>query len=152
METECANYHKERFLADRSGFGKLLSKAIERGFAYDPSLVASAYIERDRFKGELAESFFAGVDVIAAPVMPKIGIRYDEMDELFKSIPKFGRYTGPYNMSGSPTVTFPTGMSSVGLPLAMQFIGRHLSEAVLLKAGHAFQQATAWHQQRPTLQ
>ena len=150
MEVECANYHKELFKADPAGFGKL-RETIEHGFAYDPTVVASAYIEKDRFRGELAK-LFDGVDVIAAPVMPKIGILYSEMDELFKSIPKFGRYTGPYNMSGSPTVTFPTGMSSVGLPLAMQFIGRHLSEALLLKAAHAFQQATAWHQQRPTLQ
>jgi amidase len=84
--------------------------------------------------------------------MPKIGIQYDEMDDLFKSIPRFGRYCGPYNMSGSPTVTFPTGMSTIGLPLAMQLIGRHLSESTLLKAAHAFQQATPFHQQRPRLQ
>jgi len=150
METECANYHRELFKADPSGFGELKG-VIERGFAYDPTVVASAYIEKDRFKGELMKTFEA-VDVIAAPVMPKIGILYDELGDVFKSIPQFGRYCGPYNMSGSPTITFPTGMSSIGLPLAMQLIGRHLGEATLLKAGHAFQQATAWHRQRPKLQ
>ena len=150
METECANYHRELFKTDPSGFGKL-KDTIEHGLAYDPAVVASAYIEKDRFKGELMQ-LFDSVDVIAAPIMPKIGLLYSELDSIFKTIPKFGRFTGPYNMAGTPTVTFPTGMSSIGLPLAMQLIGPHLSESTLLKAAHAFQQATAWHLQRPRLQ
>jgi amidase len=32
----------------------------------------------------------------------------------------------------------------------MQLIGPHLSEAALLKAGHAYQMATDWHTRRPT--
>ncbi|MDR3472918.1 MAG: amidase [Devosia sp.] len=150
METECANFHRELFLADRSGFGDLLSKAIERGLTYDPVKLANAYIVRDKFKGELLKTF-TQVDAIVAPVMPRLGIRYDDMDSLFNDLPGSLRFTGPFNMSGSPTVTFPTGMSSIGLPLAMQLIGPHLSEAALLKAVHAFQQATAFHLQRPSL-
>jgi amidase len=150
METECANYHKERFAADPSEFGKL-REVIERGLNYEPVQVASAYIEKDRFKGELLKVFDC-VDSIAMPVMQKVGIRYDEMDAVMEDIPSLGRFTGPYNMTGSPTITFPTGMSNSGLPLAMQLVGRHLSEASLFKTAHAFQQATSWHQQRPKLQ
>jgi amidase len=87
---------------------------------------------------------------VVAPVMPKVGIRYDQMDQLWDNIAEFIRFTSPYNMSGSPTITFPVGMGSIGLPLAMQLIGPHLGEASLLKAAHAYQQATAWHLQRPT--
>jgi amidase len=68
---------------------------------------------------------------------------------LFAELPTFGRYCGPYNMSGSPTITFPVGSNVIGLPLAMQLIGRHLSEATLLKAAHAYQQATDWHLRVP---
>jgi amidase len=149
METECANYHQELYKSDPSGFGRL-GETIERGLAYPPALVSSAYIEKDRFRGELMQTFET-VDVIAAPYSPRIGIRYDEMDELMKNIGTFGRYTGPYNMSGSPSITFPTGMSQGGLPLGMQLIGRHLSEPTLLKAAHAFQQATPFHLTHPKL-
>lgn len=147
METECANYHQDLYKKDPSGFGKL-RETIERGLHYDPVLVSSAYIEKDRFRGELMKTFET-VDVIAAPVMPKVGMLYSELDTIFEDIKDLGRFTGPYNMSGSPTITFPTGMGSIGLPLGMQLIGRHLGEATLLKAAHAFQQATAFHQQRP---
>ena len=149
METECARYHEAHYKANPDGFGRL-RETIERGLHYDPALIASAYIEKDRFRGALLE-VFEQVDVIPAPIMPWVGVRYGELDKLFESIADFGRYCGPYNMAGVPTITFPTGSNAIGLPLAMQLIGPHLSEATLFKAAHAFQQATDWHLRRPTL-
>ena len=147
METECANYHRERYAADPTGFGRL-RETIERGLHYDPAMVASAYIEKERFRGALSK-VFETVDVIPAPIMPWVGVRYEELDRLFEELPTFGRFTGPYNMAGTPTITFPVGSNAIGLPLAMQLIGSHLSEATLFKAAHAYQQATDWHLRRP---
>ena len=112
--------------------------------------VAAAYIEKDRFRGGLRE-IFERVDVIPAPIMPWVGVKYDELDGVFEKNPNFGRFSGPYNMAGVPTITFPVGSSSIGLPLAMQLIGPQLSEVSLFKAAHAYQQATDWHLNRPTL-
>lgn len=150
METECASYHRDVFKADPSGFGVLLTAAIERGLSYDPIAVVRAYIERDKFKGELLK-VFAGVDAIVAPVMTKVGVRYDEFDSFLKNLPTALRFSAPFNMTGSPSLTFPVGMSKIGLPLAMQLIGPHLSEAALFRAAHAYQQATEWHLMRPSL-
>jgi amidase len=149
METECANYHRERYAADASGFGRL-RETIERGLNCDPAHVAAAYIEKDRFRGALL-GVFETVDVIAAPIMPWVGIRYGELDELCEALPTFGRFCGPYNMAGVPTITFPVGANPIGLPLAMQLIGPHLSEATLFKSAHAFQQATDFHLRRPRI-
>jgi amidase len=33
--------------------------------------------------------------------------------------------------------------------VGFQLVGPHLSEGLLLRAGHAYQQATAWHTMRP---
>jgi len=149
METECARYHEARYRAYPEGFGKL-AEVIERGFTYRSVDVAAAYIIKDRFRGQLAE-IFEGIDVIPAPIMPWVGMKYDELDKLFERIPLFGRFGGICNMAGVPTITFPTGSNAIGLPLAMQLIGPHLSEATLFKAAHAFQQATDFHLRRPTL-
>ena len=46
------------------------------------------------------------------------------------------------------TVALPNGMSG-GFPLGMQIIGRPFDEATVLRAGHAYQQATDWHLKRP---
>jgi aspartyl-tRNA(Asn)/glutamyl-tRNA(Gln) amidotransferase subunit A len=36
-----------------------------------------------------------------------------------------------------------------GLPVGLQLIGPHLSEALLLQTAHRFQQATDWHARVP---
>jgi hypothetical protein len=39
-----------------------------------------------------------------------------------------------------------------GMPLGLQLAGPHLSEALLCRAGHAFQQATDFHTAHPVLE
>jgi len=52
-------------------------------------------------------------------------------------------------MSGSPTITLPGGFTPRGLPVSFQLVGRHLDEALLIRAGHGYQQATDWHRRHP---
>lgn len=149
-DTESYSFHKPVYEADPGKFGPQLGKAMERGKSYDPVGLAKAYITRDRFKGELAR-VFEGIDAIASPVYPFVGARYDEMDGHLSNLLAFLGFTSPYNVSGSPSITFPVGLAKVGMPIGMQLIGPHLSEPGLLRAAHAFQQATDWHLKRPPL-
>lgn len=149
-DTESFSFHKPVYEADPSKFGSQLGKAMERGRSYDALTLARAYITRDRFKGELLR-VFEGIDAIASPVYPMVGARYDAMDSHLADLPGFLGFTSPFNVSGSPSITFPVGIAKVGMPIGMQLIGPHLSEAGLLKAAHAFQQATDWHLKRPPL-
>ena len=55
----------------------------------------------------------------------------------------------PFNMSGSPTITLPCGFTDAGTLLA--FVGRHMEEEVLVRAGYAYQAATDWHRKHPAL-
>ncbi|WP_158818933.1 amidase [Methylocapsa sp. S129] len=148
-DTESARFHKPVYQADKAKFGPQLAAAMERGLAADPIALAKAYIARDRFKGEMAR-LFADVDALISPVYPMVGARYDEMEALLSDLPRFLGYTSPFNVSGSPSLTLPCGVARVGMPIGVQLIGPHLSEAALLKAGHAYQQATDWHTRRPT--
>ena len=47
-------------------------------------------------------------------------------------------------------MSWPCGLGA-GLPGGMQVIGPHLSEATLLRAAHAYEQATPWHDMHPAL-
>ena len=62
---------------------------------------------------------------------------------------KLLKFTCPLDTSGSPTITLPCGFSGEGALIGFQLVGPHLSEEVLLRAGHAFQQATDWHTRHP---
>jgi len=35
------------------------------------------------------------------------------------------------------------------LPLSLQFVGKHLAEPLLCRVGHAYEQATDWHDLHP---
>jgi amidase len=149
-DAESASFHQPVFEADKALFGPQLAAALERGLAYSPIDMARAYITQARFKGELAR-MFVGIDALISPVYPFVGARYDEMDAHLKNLHGFLGYTAPFNVAGSPSVTMPCGLSAVGMPLGVQLIGPHLSEAELLKTAHAYQQATDWHTRRPPL-
>jgi amidase len=59
-------------------------------------------------------------------------------------------YTVPADFAGTPTLTVPCGFSDEDrLPYAMQLLGRRLSEPMLLRIGHAYESATAWHERHP---
>jgi aspartyl-tRNA(Asn)/glutamyl-tRNA(Gln) amidotransferase subunit A len=62
-----------------------------------------------------------------------------------------GRYTGPFNRSGQPALTVPCGFTTDGLPIGMMIVGKRFAESTVLRIGHAYQQATNWHNRRPPL-
>ena len=57
----------------------------------------------------------------------------------------------PFNITDSPTLALPCGFSSSGLPLSLQLSGRPFEESTVLRAGHAYEQATTWHTRRPSV-
>ena len=63
--------------------------------------------------------------------------------------PRATRFTILLDVSGHPTVTLPCGFDRRGVPIGVQFVGRAMEEALLLRAAHAFQQVTDFHLRRP---
>ncbi len=62
---------------------------------------------------------------------------------------KLQRFTAPFDMAGSPTLTLPGGFSGEGLPIGFQLVADHLCESKLVRAGRAFQHITDWHRKHP---
>jgi Asp-tRNA(Asn)/Glu-tRNA(Gln) amidotransferase A subunit family amidase len=54
------------------------------------------------------------------------------------------------NLTGHPAVVLPAGFSD-GMPIGLMLTGKLWDEATLLRAAAAFEAATDWHKQRPTL-
>jgi aspartyl-tRNA(Asn)/glutamyl-tRNA(Gln) amidotransferase subunit A len=55
--------------------------------------------------------------------------------------------TVPYNIARNPAISLPCGFTAAGLPVGLQFAGRPLGEPIVLRAAHAYEQATDWHRQ-----
>jgi len=159
--TEAAAAHKETYPEYASEYGNELSELIQRGRQTTESQVAASLQERNRFMDGLAE-MFQKIDLLLTPTLSFPAPRLDSIDfkrmtiahENARSGPEdlysaTLRFTSLFNFGRNPAISFPAGFSSSGLPIGMQLAGRHLEEALLLRAVHAFQKSTAWHACHP---
>jgi Asp-tRNA(Asn)/Glu-tRNA(Gln) amidotransferase A subunit family amidase len=55
------------------------------------------------------------------------------------------------DLAGVPAICVPCGFSPDGLPYSIQFTGRRLSESMLCRIAHAYEQATEWHSHHPNV-
>ena len=60
--------------------------------------------------------------------------------------------TGPFNVTGHPSLCLCNGFSASGLPMSMQILGKSFDEARLFQVGHAYERATPWRANRPDLE
>ena len=65
--------------------------------------------------------------------------------------PRSSEFPAPMDLAGTPAICVPSGFTTAGLPLSIQFAGRRLSEPMLCRIAHAYEQATTWHQRHPEL-
>ena len=58
-------------------------------------------------------------------------------------------FTYPFNLTGQPAATVPAGWTTDGLPIGLQIIGRHLDDALVLRASACFEAAQPWKHRWP---
>ena len=150
---EVAAVHAATFPARAADYGPGLTSLIEGGRAAGAMDYARAHASRLNFQGALAR-LFSTVDVVVAPAWMRQNLTLEEFahfGERETDWPEFIRYTSPFDVSGTPTISLPAGCNADGAPFGFQLAAAHLNEAVLVRAGHAWQCATAFHRHRPPL-
>jgi len=94
-------------------------------------------------------AFSKDCDLIICPTAPTTAFRLGEMlDDPLKMYLN-DVFTVPVNLAGLPAISIPCGLSSAGLPIGMQLIGRAWDEQLLLNSAFAYQSATDWHKKMP---
>jgi aspartyl-tRNA(Asn)/glutamyl-tRNA(Gln) amidotransferase subunit A len=119
-------------------------------------LPASAPITGQRARRALAAEarpLFDRFDLLASPEMPIVAPRIgeDPVDVGGRELPyrlSLIPFNSPWSCLGLPTASVPCGLVD-GMPVGLALTGRRLAEATVLRAAHAFQRATAWHELRP---
>jgi len=148
MLAEAFAYH-ERDLRERPGlYGEVLREKMLAGALVS----ASEYVQAQRLRARLAGAMAAvlrRVDVLATPTTPKPAPTFATVHD--PDFPFARSNMAPFNMSGLPALALPCGFSASGLPLSLQLAGRPFDETTVLRVGHAYEQATAWHRRRPPL-
>ena len=58
-------------------------------------------------------------------------------------------YQYPFNLTGHPAISVPSGFASDGLPTGLQIVGRWAHDLDVLRAAALFEQARPWADKRP---
>lgn len=105
---------------------------------------APQYIRAQQVRREMVTAFehaFSEFDILLGPTIPMTAPAYREdwitqnLEVVRRSMP----FTVPINLAGLPSLAVPMSIDQRGLPAGMQFIGKHLSEKLLLQIGKAWE-------------
>lgn len=113
---------------------------------------ASDYVNALRRRRQMTSAFhalFAQVDVMLTASSMDPACPIDDLKQVDYTYPRQAR--SPFNVTGSPAVSIPSGFSKGGLPLGIQLIGAPFTEALLYRVAHAYEQASPWKDMHPTL-
>ena len=151
--------HYERELRERPG---AIGEGIRVLFQAGAVLPADDYLRAQRLRAAIrdaVERAFAEhrLDALCAPTLPLGAYRPDETTVTIEGQEEqiteaCVRTTAPFNLTGSPVVSVPSGLTDEQLPVAVQFVGRPYSERRLLALARAYErrrEAPAFDEARP---
>lgn len=142
--------HQQRLLQkpelyERPARERLMVGAFSRG---------SDYVDALRLRRRLALTFnhqvMSRYDVVITSTAVRPAWRFDEMPD--EPMHMLGLTTYAFNVTGNPAMSIPSGFGKTGLPLSMQIVGRMFDEAMVLRVGAAYEEATGWMARRPVLE
>ena len=149
MMGEAMAYHLPDLRTKWIDYGAPTRETLVTGVLYSAADYVQAQRARRVGQRALAE-VYEQVDVIATPTCATGALSFERLDaegisgDFFSTI-----YTGYWDTTGNPVLALPIGFTADGLPLSMQLAGRPFDEALVLRAGDAYQQQTDWHLRVP---
>jgi aspartyl-tRNA(Asn)/glutamyl-tRNA(Gln) amidotransferase subunit A len=139
-------------LTRAAGFGAEVKRRIMLGtYALSAGYYDAYYGRAQRVRTLVRRDFeaaFERVDLLVAPTTPNVAFRLgDKADPLAMYLNDV--FTVPSSLAGAPAISVRCGFTAAGLPIGLQLIGRAFDESRLLRAAHAYEQATTWLDRRP---
>jgi aspartyl-tRNA(Asn)/glutamyl-tRNA(Gln) amidotransferase subunit A len=148
MMSEAFALHEPWLKSRPQDYGEIFrDRVILGGF-----FTAADYVEAQRMRRELNSRFMEIMrdhDLLLCAATPFEAPPIDAVTK-FSSFER-PSFTFPFNVTGSPALALRCGFTGAGLPLGMQLAGRPFEDALVLRAGHAYEKATGWSKRRPAL-
>ncbi len=118
----------------------------------DAASLMSGLRQRDALSAAMRVAL-ESVDVLVTPTTPIVAARIGQESIRFGSVEQpvlnaMIRCTAPFNATGLPALSLPCGFTRAGLPVGLQIAGRPFDEVTVVRVGHAYEQATGWHERR----
>ena len=105
------------------------------------------YLKALKVRRRIADDFtaaFGKVDAILTPTAPSAAFPLGEKSDDPVAMYLNDVFTVTTNLAGLPGLSLPAGLSSEGLPLGLQLIGRALDEGTLFSLAGAMEKAAGF--------
>ncbi len=137
-----------------AGFGPEVKRRIILGtYVLSSGYYDAYYLRAQKVRTRIRQDFlkaFEQADLLLTPTSPTPAFRLGEVvnDPLQMYLSDI--YTLSCNLAGLCGLSVPCGFTAASprLPIGLQLLGPPLGEETLLRAAHAYEQATDWHKAR----
>jgi aspartyl-tRNA(Asn)/glutamyl-tRNA(Gln) amidotransferase subunit A len=137
------------WLRERPGdYGQLARRRLMAG----AFMGAGDYVHANRRRLEMiaaVEAALREVDVLLCASAMDPPCRMDDPVEVERTYPRQART--PFNVTGHPALAMMSGLSSGGLPLSVQFVGRNFAEATLFQVARAWEREGGMDEKHPSI-
>jgi aspartyl-tRNA(Asn)/glutamyl-tRNA(Gln) amidotransferase subunit A len=154
VNAELLQLYGEQFRERPQDFGADVAAILSRGA---PSgIEVTAVLQATYAASEAMRRLLTNVDVLVTPATPIPALRIGQEMAEYGGVQEpavfaYLRCTVPFNMTRLPAISVPCGVAAGGLPIGLQIAGRPFAESTVLRAAHAYEQATPWHTRRTPL-
>lgn len=137
----------------RLGFGEEVQTRIMVGNYVLSTGHASAFYDNAKkvqrlMRRECVEAF-KNVDLLVMPTHPTPAFKFGAFDNNKLQMDLQDYFTCAANLAGIPAISLPCGFTKAKLPIGFQLVGPHLSENLIFKLAHAYEQQSPWHTMHP---
>lgn len=144
-----AAVHRDRLRENPEMFGEDVLRRLQEGAKTTSTEYALARRTQTEVK-KRCELFFESTDFLIIPSTPIVAPAIAGNDAVEQAA-RLTRFTAPFNLAGLPAISIPCGFTKAGLPIGLQIVSKAWGDAKVLNAAYAYEQATEWHTQRPTI-
>jgi aspartyl-tRNA(Asn)/glutamyl-tRNA(Gln) amidotransferase subunit A len=147
MFAEAAEFHEDWIRTRPQDYGFDVRRTLEAGMLTP----AMYYVRAQRARAVVLAETLAALENRIALIAPTAAIAAPRIDIGGRALSASGepvnmvtavlRFTAPFNITGQPALALPMGMSSDGLPLSMQIIGRPFDEVSVFRVASAYEDA-----------
>jgi aspartyl-tRNA(Asn)/glutamyl-tRNA(Gln) amidotransferase subunit A len=131
-----------------AGFGAEVKRRVLIGtYVLSAGYYDAYYLKAQKLRALIARDFaqaFKTVDAILAPTAPSAAFPVGEKSDDPIAMYLNDVFTVPVNLAGLPGISVPAGLSSDGLPLGLQVIGRAFDEATVLRVGEVIERSASF--------
>jgi len=138
-----------------AGFGPEVKRRIILGtYVLSSGYYDAYYLRAQKVRTLIRNDFlkaFEQVDALLTPTSPIAACKLGEKTEDPLQMYLMDIYTLSANLAGICGLSLPCGFTRARLPIGLQLLGKPFGEETILRAAHAYEQSTPWHQEKPPL-